>query len=191
MRNRVDIMTDLETLGNNENVQIIQFSAKTFDITTGEIFEDVFDEYVDLNSVTNLIVDGSTLKWWMKTDPNLLATILLNEKATGLKTVLKRFVDYTKGLHCEKENIYLWGNGILFDNRIIKESMNNNDVPYPIFFRNDRDVRTILELASLKSGLTSKEIYATIESIGTKHNAIDDVIFQISLVNKCYNIIMA
>lgn len=190
IKKRVDIMVDIETLGTNESVQIIQLSAKAFDITSGEVFESEFNEFVDLNSVKNLTIDGSTLKWWMKTDPNLLANILLNEKAVGIKTVLKRFVDFTKSFGCEKENIFLWGNGILFDNRIIQQAMTDNDMTYPIFFRNDRDVRTILELASLASNWTSKEIMEMVKQEGVKHNAIDDVLFQIRLVNICYKIIM-
>jgi inhibitor of KinA sporulation pathway (predicted exonuclease) len=190
MYERIDIMTDIETLGNKENVSIIQLSAVAFDIRTNEKF-DTFNMYVDINNATNLSVDGSTLIWWLNEERrNLLAEILTHEDKKGLKNVLYNFGEWVKGLDCDNKEKYLWGNGILFDNRIIQESMRKNGLEYPIFYRNDRDVRTILELASWKSGMTSKEIQAEVPQVGTKHNAIDDVLFQIELVHKCYKMLI-
>ena len=146
MRERIDIMTDIETLGTQEDVAIIQLSAIAFDINSGEII-DTFDEYVDIENMKALIIDGSTLKWWLKDEKRDVLSDILKKGNKKLKRTLFEFEKWIKNLECDNKEKYLWGNGILFDNRIIKESMHKYDITYPIFYRNDRDVRTIAELA--------------------------------------------
>lgn len=188
---RIDIMTDIETLGTKADSTVFQVSAIAFDITTGKIY-DTFNQLIDIEK-EEMIVDGSTIKWWLNTNKELLATLLLSYKAISAQETFQSFHSWlqSRGFTNDIKNVYLWGNGILFDNNMIRTQMEKYGLEYPIFYQNDRDVRTILELASMKSGLTKKEIQENCKDNNeTLHNAIDDCSFQIRMVCKCFDIIM-
>src|SRR5690625_1851360 len=172
-KKRIDVMTDIETLGTGDNATVFQISAIAFDIRTGQYLNDVpvFNQVADIAKNKELNVDGSTLKWWLNTDKELL-TKLINSGKNSSENILIMFHKWLTGLG-NKKDVYLWGNGILFDNRIIKAQFENIGLTYPIFYRNDRDVRTILELASFKTGLTEREIKDSVADDSlVAHNAI-------------------
>ena len=77
LNKRVDIMVDIETLGTGADSTIFQISAIAFNILTGEHISE-FNQIADIAKNNKLVVDGSTLKWWLNTDKDLL-THLLNE----------------------------------------------------------------------------------------------------------------
>lgn len=189
---RKDIMVDIETLGTGEGSTVFQIVATSFDITTGQV-HDTYQSIGDIEQYPSLRVDGSTLKWWLNTDKELL-TELLNK---GDKDEYEMFESLHKWLLSQTEtgnmkDVYLWGNGILFDNAKLQSELNScSGLAYPIYYRNDRDVRTILELASLKSGLTEQELKDFVSDENErKHDAFDDVNFKIRLVHKCYELLM-
>lgn len=190
---RIDIMLDIETLGKGDDATVFQISAIAFNLFTGQYLDEIpyFNEVADIEKNNILNVDGSTLKWWLRTDKQLLTELLhKGEKSTNeilvdfYEWLLDRIKDYGK------ENVYLWGYGILFDNRIIKSHLESLGFKYPVLHRNNRDVDTILELASHVTGISEKEIKEKIkdESL-VKHNAIDDVKRQVNLVIECYKLI--
>jgi oligoribonuclease (3'-5' exoribonuclease) len=89
------------------------------------------------------------------------------------------------------KNTFLWGNGILFDNNFIRDKFTSFGMSYPIYYRNDRDVRTILELAVIKSGMSESEFREKFVSENKElHNALNDVLYQVEMVHQCYKIIM-
>ncbi|UUG68126.1 exonuclease-like protein [Bacillus phage PK-3] len=183
---RVDIMVDIETLGKSSDSTIIQISAIAFDILTGNHIS-TFNEIADIEKNENLLeVDASTLKWWLKTDKELL-TKLLNSGKHSSETILAHFNGWLRVQSNDIKNVYLWGNGILFDNKMIQHQMELNGYKYPIFYKNDRDVRTIVDLASAKLGLSEKELKDRFKDDSlVEHNALDDVKYQINLVVGCY-----
>lgn len=189
---RTDIMLDIETLGTEEGSTIFQVAAISFDITTGKI-KDTINIIGDIEKYNSLTVDGSTLKWWLNTNKELL-TDLLN---SGTYDEYELFETLYKWITKQSEtgdmkDVYLWGNGILFDNAKIQSALNScSGLHYPIFYRNDRDLRTLLELASLKTGLTESELKSSVEDESeTLHDAFDDTKYQIRLAHKCYEILM-
>lgn len=152
---RKDIMVDIETLGTGDNATIFQIAGMSFDITTGEIFDSI-NLIGDIEKFGNLGVDGSTLKWWLNTDKELL-TDLLNKGTMDEYELLEEFSKWIvkQSNTNDMQDVYMWGNGILFDNAKLQTAINScSGLKYPIFFRNDRDLRTLLELASLKSQLS-------------------------------------
>lgn len=188
---RKDIMVDLETLGTGEDATIFQIAGMSFDITTGETFDKI-NLIGDISKFDMLNVDGSTLKWWLNTDKELL-TNLLHKGTLSEDEMIEHFYIWLQNQSetGDMKDVYLWGNGILFDNAKLQKKMNDHyKIKYPIFFRNDRDVRTLVELACMKSGLTEKELKDSVASENeTKHDAMDDIKFQIRLAHKCYEII--
>ncbi|MCM3387206.1 3'-5' exoribonuclease [Ureibacillus chungkukjangi] len=189
---RTDIMVDIETLGTGEGATIFQIAAISFDITNGQI-KDTFEVIGDIEKYNSLNVDGSTLKWWLNTNKELLSD-LLNK---GIHDEYKMFEKFYNWITVQSEtgdmkDVYLWGNGILFDNAKIQRELNACvGLKYPIFYRNDRDLRTLLELASMKSGLTESELKDLVaDKEETLHDAFDDTKYQIRLAHKCYQILV-
>jgi hypothetical protein len=187
---RIDIMTDIETLGRDSCATIFQVAAIAFNIETGE-YINKFNMIADIEKNKSLNVSGETLKWWLNTDKDLLAK-LLNSGEYSSEEIITKFYEWIISLGIDMKNVYLWGNGILFDNKILQHQMQSIGLEYPIFYRNDRDMRTLVELASYKVGInTEKEFRDKYKNLDLKeHDAFDDVRGQIDIVVKCYNMLI-
>jgi hypothetical protein len=185
---RIDIMTDIETLGTKSNSTVFQVSAIAFDVTNGNILSE-FNEIINIEC-EDIIADGSTIKWWLKTDKELFNRLLNGQGKSG-REVFELFNQWILSKSDNPRDVYLWGCGILFDNNMIKTQMSKYGIKYPIFYRNDRDVRTLLELASMKSGYTENEIKDMVrDDKEVKHDALDDCRFQIRVACRCWEILM-
>ena len=184
----IHIMTDIETLGLRNEATIIQIAGIAFDIETGEHISE-FDMVADIGKNENMEVDGGTLKWWLDTDADLLKMLLNKRGTVSSDDLIREFHDWMISLsnHPNYEDLVLWGNGPMFDNAKLKYHMERLGLRYPIHYKNDRDVRTILDLASAKAGLSESVIKSLIDSHDIReHDALDDVTYQIRLVNYCY-----
>lgn len=191
---RVDIMVDLETLGKGDTPPIIQIAASAFDIKTGKVYSD-FETYADVSTINN--IEGGTLSWWLDTNADLLHTIIDAGKTSccSESKCFSDFIDWiyevTTSLGLTSKEVFLWGNGILFDNRIIKNKCKQFSFEYPIYYRNDMDVRTILEMAAFREGLSGQIAFRnTVEHIEPAHNAAIDVKNQIADVCSAYEVLM-
>lgn len=195
MKMRKDIMVDIETLGRKEGSTIFQIAAMSFDITTGETFDEI-DLILDLSKVDILKADGDTIKWWLIENKELLARTLKAGKLSEVEMAEQFYLWLVEQAGVGNE-VYLWGNGILFDNNKLQHFLNSPfptskvNIHYPIYYRNDRDVRTILELASLKTGIPERQLIKSVERLDEElHDALDDTRKQIRLVHKCYQFLM-
>jgi hypothetical protein len=181
-------MVDIETLGTGSDATIFQISAIAFDIKTGEYIS-TFNRIADIEKNLYLKVDGSTLKWWLNTNKELLSE-LLNKGKGSSEELLNDFYEWLISKSEDNKNIYLWGNGILFDNKMIQHQLEDEGLDYPIYYRNDRDVRTLVDLAGEKLGISEKELKSMYDDEALiKHDAFDDVKYQINLVVSCYDLL--
>ena len=166
------IMLDIETMGVSGNAAIMAIGACYFDPSTGEI-GDTFHEQVDISS--NGQIDASTVLWWMKQSDEARSKFYNNDKAGHINAVLAEFADFVKA-GCQ-----VWGNGIAFDNVIIRNAFDHpgchDSVPWK--FWNDRDVRTMVELGQA-IGLDPKRDFPF---EGVKHDALADAIHQAKYVS--------
>ena len=180
-KSRIDIMCDIETLGRGADTAVFQIAAAAFSLETGEIFEK-FNMICDISN-TKVLVDGGTLKWWLNTDKELL-TKLLNQGNCSEQYMFEQFYKWIVILQTKYE-VYFWGNGPLFDNRIIKEKMEMYGMNYPIFYRNDRDLRTIVDIVTTKYNI---DPHKEVQVENTEyHNAMCDVEHQIRVATFCWN----
>lgn len=182
---RIDIVVDLETLGNKIDSSIIQFSAVAFNINSGEILGE-FNEFIDTD-LEEVNSTSSTIAWWLRTNPTLLLNILDKGFASNQNTkdVLLKFNNWIDSFEADP---YLWGNGILFDNKIIEFNCNLYGVPYPIFYRNDRDIRTLIELVAVKRNMLAKDLLAFFnDSNLVAHYGLDDCKYEARVIVYCYN----
>jgi len=187
---KINVMTDIETLGVDSNSTIIQIAAIAFDIETGEHISK-FNQIANIAiNERPLQIEGSTLQWWVKTDKELFAKLLTSGECSS-EQMLRNFQNWLWNLSEDPKKLYLWGNGILFDNKIIQHQMTELNLAYPIPYYNDRDVRTILDLAASKAGVSEFDLKVRFRDDSlVKHDAFDDTVQQINLVVNCHKILM-
>jgi hypothetical protein len=191
---RIDIMVDLETLGRTGEYTVFQIGAVAFDIETGEV-KNEFDMTADIElnefcSDKDFKVEPETLMWWLKTDKELLYKLLSENDGCSSYEIFQEFDSWIYDLNNMYNEVYLWGNGILFDNKIIKEKMDYYGIEYPISYKNDRDLRTIVDLATNILGIAEKELKEKFDDDSlTKHNGLDDCKYQVKLLVYCWNLL--
>lgn len=166
------IMLDIETMGVSTSAAIMSIGACYFNPATGEI-GDTFHEQVDISS--NGRIDASTVVWWMGQDDAARSKFKNNGKAGHINAALADFADFVK------PNSQVWGNGVAFDNVIIRNAYEHpscaDNVPWK--FWNDRDVRTMVELGKV-IGIDPKRDFPF---EGVKHDALADAIHQAKYVS--------
>ena len=183
---RIDVMVDIDTLGTKADSTIFQISAVAFDIVSG-VHMAKFNKVADitLNGDWDMRVSGSTLKWWLNTNKELLTKLVNMGEGSSIE-LLENFYGWLISLSLMGE-LHLWGNGILFDNNMIRHQFEQMGLEYPIKYNKDRDVRTIVDLTCAKLNLTERELRERFYDPGLEpHDAFNDVINQINLVSNCY-----
>ena len=187
---RIDVVCDIETLGKGQSPPVFQIAACAFDIKTGEL-KYSYNQKADIAQMTN--IEGDTLKWWLQTNRELLSNLVgagsVRECVHPTECdLITRFVLFLNNLKDQYDEIYFWGNGILFDNRIISQKCRDYNLVYPIHYRNDRDIRTLLELACIKTGKTREEFEGERQSVA--HEALNDALFEKDVICKAYKAVI-
>lgn len=187
MKEYIDIMLDLETLGVGNSPVIIQIAAVVFDIKTGESLES-FDEFINPKSSINsgLDIDSSTVEFWLKQDKEAIEKVIIPalKSDNELKDTLNRFSKFIKEAEdIRNKKVRVWGNGILADNKWIQSAYSKLDIKVPWKFNADSDVRTLVDLGKRILNIDPKK---TIEFTGIKHNALHDCEHQIKYCSEIY-----
>jgi len=161
------IMLDLETMGFKGDAAIISIGAIAFDPENDTLGESFYVN-VDLSSCieSGLTVDGATIEWWIQQSDE--AKAMLFKDAVELEEALTKFTDYI----LQFRNVKVWGNGLGFDNVIIKNAYKAVGKERPWNDFQDRDMRTMIDI--------TKSIFGSQPKVkkGVAHNALDDAIFQ-------------
>lgn len=158
----MNVMVDLETLGNGNSAVIVSIGAVKFDVLTG-LSEDTFYAVVDPETCVSagMQMDASTVVWWMSQSDSA-RSMFQDASKVSLMDALLRFSAWFPTGAC------LWGNGATFDNIILRSAYQLTGNKTPWDFWNDRCYRTLKNLnPNIKH-----------ERTGTHHNALDDAIFQ-------------
>lgn len=191
----IDIILDLETFGISTDAPVIQIAAATFDLNTGEIDDwYAFNELLDIAHTDSLNVNGSTLAFWF------------DEKRPGNIDVLTKFVNSDKGLSDNDlwvkfhtwlldlvksnrdKSVKIWGNGISFDVMMIKYNFDRLGLKFPIAFWNERDVRTLVDLACRKANLNDEDFKKNIPNT-EKHDAFSDIKWEAAYLKEAWAIL--
>lgn len=174
------LMVDMETMGNGPDAPIVSIGAVFFDPSTGNTGAE-FYQVVSLESSMSFGMkpDASTIQWWLKQSSEARSAILVDE-AMGLLETLELLADFiaenaANGSH----TVQLWGNGCSFDNVILRRAYALTDTPFAVPFRNDRDVRTMVELGK-SVGINPR---FDIPFEGDMHNALSDARRQVKYVS--------
>ena len=172
------IMIDLETMGLKGNSAIVSIGAVAFDPNENTLGE-TFYINVDLSSCINngLKVDGATIAWWIVQNSDAKKSLFKDAKP--LDEALSEFTQYIQKFKKPK----VWGNGLGFDNVIVKNAYAalKQDRPWNDF--QDRDMRTIVDITESIHGKQTKE------KTGVAHNALDDAMNQAKTVCKYWQLL--
>lgn len=168
MRNHV--MLDIETFGKNSHAAIVSLGAVKFDPHDEAVdpsVENTFYYRVSLESSlrAGLLVDASTIDWWMHADRDSARRVLYSETAHSIAVVLDEFYKWMS----DRSDYRVWGNSAAFDNVIVSNAYEAIGRERPWNFRNDRCFRTLKALA----GNIRKP-----ETFGIGHHALHDAISQ-------------
>ncbi|EMJ4790229.1 3'-5' exoribonuclease [Klebsiella oxytoca] len=174
------VMVDLETMGKNSNAPVVSIGAVIFDPATGFLGE-TFYKVVSLESAVSwgAEIDPSTVIWWMKQSSEARSEIA-NDNAIQLDDALLQFSEFVlENIPGGCKTAQIWGNGATFDNTILRSSYERACLDCPWGYRNDRDVRTIVELGKA-IGFDAK---TSIPFEGERHNALADAQHQARYVS--------
>jgi exodeoxyribonuclease VIII len=156
----LDVMLDLETMGNGPNAAIIAIGAVEFDANgIGEKFYSVIS--LESSMLNGGIVDASTVLWWMQQDAAARGEFV--ETGNHIYVALQDFAGWMEN-RGHIDELKVWGNGAAFDNVILSSAYRRNQTPAPWMFWNDRCYRT---MKALHPGVPFVRS-------GTHHNAVND-----------------
>ena len=162
----MDIMLDLETLGSSPGCAILSIGAVAFDTTT---IHDSFTVHIDARSCqqARLSIDADTVLWWLRQDEDARRSII-EAPTEPLGIALARFSVW---LAVQAKPIRLWSKGPSFDAAILAAAYRAIGLPVPWDFRDERCVRTALEL----SGVDGNRFR---EAGAVRHDAFADAMTQ-------------
>lgn len=176
-----NVMIDIEALGKKANAPIGSIGAVFFHPVTGELGERFYCRVDFENDMLNgAIPDGDTIKWWLRQSSGARAE-LISDDACPIWDAVSQFSDWLTDNAESLESLHVWANSPSFDCAILKSSFERTDTDIPWKYWNERDVRTMKEVgfAIMNMG----RFLGTAETIGVKHNALDDAISQVALVS--------
>ncbi|WP_274725878.1 3'-5' exonuclease [Xenorhabdus bovienii] len=175
-----NLMLDLETMGTATDSAITSIGAVFFNPTTGELGSS-FYRPVDLTSSMQSggTVDGDTIRWWLRQDSEARVAIAVDglPSITEVLFELEEFVN--KSTRYNTHGLKVWGNGVSFDNVILRSAYDREKIKPFWHWYNDRDVRTVVELGQA-AGFDPKH---NMPFEGNRHNALDDAIHQAKYVS--------
>jgi exodeoxyribonuclease VIII len=180
------LMVDLESMGDNPDAPIVSIGAVFFDPETGRTGAE-FYKVISLASAMAFgsLPDAGKILWWMRKSSEARSALLV-EDAIPLDDALLQFNDFIgENAANGPDTVQVWGNGATFDNVLLSQSYKRAGITRPWKFRNDRDVRTIVELGKAVGINPRNEIPFE----GELHNALDDARHQVKYVSKIWQVL--
>lgn len=160
-------MIDLETVGLTPNSAIVSIGAVIFDPRFGKVSKSTFYSELDW-AAQNRAMDKGTLEWWQKQSEIVKEPFLY-----GMDDLEQSLKDLTLFL---PKDCRVWGNGSIFDIGMLEDAYRQYGLPIPWMYWNIMDCRTIKFIFESMCGGYSRA------AGGTKHNALDDAVFQAEYV---------
>lgn len=166
-----NVSFDLETLHTRADAKILSIAAAAR--VNGEIV--TFYSHCNLNSQMWRFASAATLLWWQERPALWDKTREACRAAPSLPAALQELSEWCRALG----EIQVWGNGADFDIAILNHAFDEADMETPWHYRAARDLRTLWSLAEQKPG------YVEVERYGTHHDARDDAITQLLMIENC------
>jgi DNA polymerase III epsilon subunit-like protein len=181
MKDRINIMLDIETLGGDDRAPILAIGACAFD-ENGVDEDNTFYRTcsVDGNDMFGQnAIDPDTVEWWLQQSDEAQAALFDTPRRLTLKLMLDDFFDWVVvRLPIEGAKLVCWAKPPSFDCRIVKAACERCGVDWPFSWRDERDVRVIIDIAkelNIKSALHEQKPEI-------KHRADHDAVAQAKVV---------
>lgn len=161
-------MLDLECTDSKRTAAIVSIGAVYFDIKRQELGEEFYCE-ISLKGIKHQLEAGRTLSldtmvWWFGQSDGARNVWQKNQHIKqGIVAALHEFAKY-----CAKstERPRVWGNGVDYDNVVLRDCYEMFNIKAPWHFRNSRCYRTIKNLFN--------KAHTGLERVGSHHNGLDD-----------------
>ena len=197
-------MLDIETIGTKLNSPVMQVAAIAFNPMgaigvphpargLGQAPLWVFNRYLDVSKQYRPIDQGA-LDWWQETNPDLYANIRQRGRAAGTtpESMLKALNLWLESLPSPPTKF--WSKGTVFDYGILQHMALAAGVkPYwecEGRFRGIRCLRGLLDAYTMTGRTDPQEILGECDNWVMNHmkahDALDDCIYQIKVVQECY-----
>lgn len=165
------IMVDLETLSLTSNARIVSIGAMCFQSKGEGVGEPWFYQTIKYDEDdTRFDVDPGTLAWWKKQSPEA-QKVLTDPDAPSLSEGLDNFVNWMRCFDSPR----VWGNGAVFDNAVLKNSLIKCGKVIPWSHKNDRCYRTLIaqyEVKKVKPKIEHHALYDAVAQAETLLNAV-------------------
>jgi hypothetical protein len=179
------VMIDLETLGTTPTSSILSIGAVVFTVA-GNI-DDVSTDFIKFYSTVDiascqeygLTIDAHTVRWWIQQSDEAKKELI--SSGGSLPHVINLFSDWWDKSGFTKDTP-LWCHGPSFDAVVLENAFKAIGYTIPWSYNAPRDTRTIYDLAEL-------DVKTQVRS-GVFHNALDDCIFQVRMVQKAWRMIV-
>lgn len=175
---KIHAMLDLETLGQSSNAFIVQICITTFSLDDPTYIRKSWSTNIDVWRLQEgSEIDQSTIQWWQSQDRDVRSRVM-----DGLQTLPNALTELMGWVSAQGMIDYLWANSPSFDCVILDNACKRNhiDNKLPEFWA-WRDMRTVVALAN--------DMGAELPKLRNTHDAEQDVINQISLLEKAIDFI--
>ena len=177
----LNIMVDLETASTKENAAILSWAMVPFFTDSSELCGmGPFCLSVSLTScfLAGMDFDKDTQDWWMKQDPMARWAILGAGEEVSIQSASENAFAWLECLS-EEYDLYIWARGLDFDIPKMEWCFRKFvERPLPYKYSHKMDVRTVLKFMQVDQ--------SDREFKGTRHNALDDCLHDISLIQEAY-----
>jgi hypothetical protein len=177
------LMLDLETIDNSYTSAILSIAAVPWNPDTGAFAKkNYFYEVINLQSCFDkgLTAGGDTIEWWFHQSENArMEAIGKNKDKLTLPQALIKFELFLNTYKTlDNKGYKIWGNSARFDIGILANAYKVCNLPIPWSFRNERDVRTLVQIIP--------DLKTKTKFTGVRHNPVDDCKHQIKYCSKIW-----
>lgn len=168
---QIHIVLDLETMGTKRDAAIIEIGMVIFDHMGQEGTVNLIDQWSSAVRLENSMrhggtADAATIEWWMDSDRTEARDNWMGSEKLSLPNALSLIAIKIRDYSAIDPKPLIWGNGVNFDNAILKSAYERLEVKVPWSYKQDADFRTLK--------LLYKDLVPEPAFIGTPHVALDD-----------------
>tara|TARA_R110000744_G_scaffold170264_4_gene288430 strand:- start:530 stop:1078 length:549 start_codon:yes stop_codon:yes gene_type:complete len=171
-----NVMFDLETLGTNNDSQVISIGACVFN-KKGEIL-DTFYSAIKMCPDVHVKATPSTLLFWLGQGSEAFRSVMSDHES---KKIIPALTSLSLWLVNYSDNMNTWANGTKFDIGMLERLYLENSLSIPWIYNSDKCMRTVKGFAK-KAGISVEVGFE-----GRPHHALDDAIWQAKYVAEACN----
>jgi hypothetical protein len=186
----MDVMIDIETLSTSPQALVLAIGVVGFNVKTGQtktLMQSSIDYSYEANGrmlTTQFAIDAETVKFWMCQDKEAIELLEFNKKPiTHVLIELNDAIAYAQA--DAEDHIRVWAKDPTFDLVILRHAFTQTHLVPAWEFWQERAVRTIVDLAQIKSADSFSAVKPTIA-----HSALHDAEAQAKTVINAFKVLI-